>query len=261
MILNKFSRISHPVRLKALSIQLMALSLFSCNKTANINANKAYVSFTHYAYNVDSLKLNIDGQAIFSWISFDSATGYPYGTVTSQVSNTTILGKNDTFLTGFSSFRQGANYSIYAYDTLDANTLAPESKSLIILQDSPPLNTDSTLSIRYMNFVPSSLIGLLLLNTRHGTTPIANDTVVISPAYFVGLENNPAAYVFRPILGGTYNIFAFIDSTTARPDSSNIRYMGNFNFSVTTNYNFNLVGFYNLTTGPYQLQFKKVALN
>jgi hypothetical protein len=261
MILNKFSRITQPFRLKALSLQLMALGLFSCNKTANISANKAYVSFSHYAYNVDSLTLNIDGQTIFSSIPFDSATGYPYATVTSQVSNTAILGKNDTFLTGFSSFRQGSYYSIYAYDTLNANTSVPEYKSLIILQDSPPLNTDSTLSIRYMNFVPSSLIGLLLLNTRHGATPIANDTVIISPAYFVGLENNPAVYVFRPILGGTYNIFAFIDSTTARPDSANIRYMGNFSFSVTTNYNFNLVGFYNVTTGPNQLQFKSVALN
>jgi hypothetical protein len=261
MILNKFSSVSLSDRLKVLTLQLMALSLFSCNKTANISANKAYVSFTHVAYEVGTLTLKINDSTVFSAIPYDSATGHPYGTVTSQISNTSILeNNNDSFLSGFSSFRQGAHYSIYVYDTLDAR-----SKSMIILQDNPPPNTDSTVSIRYLNFTPSSftpsqLIGLLLINTRQDI-PFAGDTITISPAPFVGLNNNPAAYTFRPILAGIYNVFAFTDSTRAAPDSANIRFMGNFPFYITSNYNFILMGFGNDTAGQYKLQFKPVALN
>ncbi len=256
MILNKFSSISLSGRLKVLTLQLMALSLFSCNKTANISANKAYVSFTHVAYEVGTLTLKINDSAVFSAIPYDSATGHPYGTVTSQISNTSILeNNNDSFLSGFSSFRQGAHYSIYVYDSLDAR-----SKSMIILQDNPPLNTDSTVSIRYLNFTPSSLIGLLLINTRQDI-PFAGDTIVISPEYFVGVNPNPAAYTFRPILAGNYNIFAFTDSIRPTPDSSNIRYMGYFPIDISSNYNFLLMGFGNVDSGQYKFQFKSVALN
>jgi hypothetical protein len=256
MILNKFSSVSLSGRLKVLSLQLMALSLFSCNKTANISANKAFVSFTHVAYGVGSLTLKINDSTVFLAIPYDSATGHPYGTVTSQISNTSILeNNNDSFLSGFSSFRQGAYYSIYIYDTLDRN-----SKSMIILQDNPPLNTDSTVSIRYLNFTPSSSIGLLLINTRQDI-PFAGDTIEILPENFVGFNTNPAAYTFRPILAGNYNIFAFTDSIKPTPDSSNIRFMGYFPISITSNYNFLLMGFGNLDTGQYKLQFKPVALN
>jgi hypothetical protein len=254
MILNKFSNVSLAGRLKTISLRLIALSLFACNKTANISSNKAFVSFTHVAYNVGPLTLRINDITVFSEIPYDSATGHPYATVTSQISNTSIIENNDSFLSGFSSFRQGAYYSIYIYDTLDGS-----SKNMIILQDNPPLNTDSTVSIRYMNFAPSSLFGILLINKRQDI-PFAGDTITISPAPFVGLNINPAAYTFRPILAGTYDIFAFTDSTRAAPDSSNIRFMGNFPISITSNYNFNLMGFAN-DTGLYQLKFKPVALN
>lgn len=256
MILNKFRSISLVSRLKAISLQLIALSLFSCNKTANISANKAFVSFTHVAYGVGPLTLRINDSTVFSAIPYDSATGAPYGTVVSQISNTSIFENTDSFLTGFSSFRQGAYYSIYIYDTLDKR-----SKSMIILQDNPPLNTDSTVSIRYMNFTPSSLIGLLLINTRKGI-PFTGDTTVISPEYFVGVDINPAAYKFRPILAGNYNIIAFTDSSRPAPDTSNFRQMGNFTISIISNYNFNLMGFGNVdTTSQYKLQLKTVPLN
>src|SRR5258705_10351572 len=111
-----------------------------------------------------------------------------------------------------------------------------------------------------MNFMPSSLIGLLLINRRQDI-PFAGDTITISPAPFVGSNTNPAKYIFSPILAGTYNIFAFTDSIRAAPDSSNIRFMGNFPISITSNYNFNLIGFWNDTAGQYKLQFKPVALN
>jgi len=255
MILNKFKSVSLAARLKTISLQLIALSIFSCNKTSNISANKANVSFTHVAYGVGPLTLMINGDTVFSAIPYDSATGYPYGIVTSQVSNTTIFENSDSFLTGFSSFRQGANYSIYIYDTLDKS-----SKSMIILQDNPPLNSDTTVSIRYLNFTPSSLIGLLLVNTRH-STPVASDTMVISPANFVGFNPTPSAYTFRPILAGNYNVIAFTDSTRPAPDSSNFRRMGNWTFSIISNYNFLLMGFGNLDSGLYKLQFKPVPLN
>ncbi|HEY2347932.1 MAG TPA: hypothetical protein VGH64_02900 [Puia sp.] len=256
MILNKFSHISLAGRLRNISLQLLALSLFSCNKTANISANKAFVSFTHMAYNVDPLTLIINNKdTIFASVPFGTATGHPYATVTSQVTNTSIFENTDSFLNGFSSFRQGAYYSIYIYDTLDANT-----KSMIIRQDNPPLNTDSTVSIRYMNFTPSSYIGLLLVNTRNDI-PFAGDTIVISRENFVGVNINPAYYKFQPILAGIYNIYAFTDSTRPTPDSSNIRFMLKDTINVISNYNFNLFGFVNVNSGPYRLQLNVVALN
>lgn len=256
MILNKFSSVSLAARLKTISLQLIVLSAFSCNKTANINANKAFVSFTHVAYQVDPLTLIINDDTLFKAIPYDSATGAPYASVTSQVSNTSILENNDIFLSGFSSFRQGAHYSIYIYDTLDAGT-----KSMIILQDNPPLNSDTTVSIRYMNFTPSSSMGLLLVNTRHGSNPNAYDSIVISPEIFVGFNINPAAYTFRPLLAGNYDVTAFTDSARPAPDGSNLRKMGNWTFNIISNYNFNLMGFVNDTAGQYKLQFKPVALN
>ena len=254
MILNKFNGASLAARLKTISLQLIALSIFSCNKTANISANKAFVSFTHVAYQVEPLTLKINDTTVFLAIPYDSATGHPYATVTSRISNTSIFENSDSFLSGFSSFRQGAHYSIYVYDTLDRR-----SKSMIILQDNPPLNTDTTVSIRYMNFTPSSLIGLLLVNTRD-SIPLARDTVVISPEYFVGVNINPAYYTFTPILAGNYNVTAFKDSARPAPDSSNFRAMGNWTFNITSNYNFLLMGFGN-DTSQYRLQFKPVALN
>jgi len=260
MILNEFNPLSLSGIIKSLSFQLLVMGLFSCNKTSNISANKAFVSFTHYAYQVGPLTLKIGTTDVFSAVPFDSATGYPYGTVVSQVSNTSVMEESDTFLTGFSSFRQGAHYSIYAYDTIEAGTLAASAKSIIILQDNPPLNTDSTVSIRYMNFAPSSEIGLILINTRKGP-PYNGDTTVINPALFVGLNPNPAAYKFQPILEGSYNIIAFADSARPAPGNSNFRQLGNFTFSITANYNVNLFGFANLDSGEYKLQLKNVPLN
>ncbi len=261
MILNKIRSLCSAPYLCVLSPKLFALSLifvFSCNKSADINGNKAFVSFTHYAYNVNPLTLEINGDTVFSAIPFDSATGYPYVTVTSQISNTSIFEQNnvDTFLTGFSSFRQGAYYSIYIYDTL--NALGANSKSMIILQDNPPLNSDTTVSIRYMNFSPSPF-GLLLVNTRADS--LAIDTVSFFPESFVGYNPNPAAYTFQTLLAGNYNIFAYLDSARPTSDSSNFRYLGNYPISVLYNYNFNLLGFTNVDTGLYKLQLKTVPLN
>jgi hypothetical protein len=256
MILNKFSRVRRVARLKTISLQLIALSLFSCNKTANINANKAFVSFTHVAYQVDPLTLIINGDPVFKDIPYDSATGHPYAAITSRISNTDITENNDSFLNGFLSFRQGAYYSIYVYDTLDSHT-----KSMIILQDNPPLNSDTTVSIRYLNFTPSSSIGLMMLNTRHGTTPVASDTIVIPQENFVYSNPNPALYRFIPLVAGNYDVIAYVDSARPAPGGSNFRSMGNWTFNIVSNYNFIMMGFGNDTVGLYKLQFKPVALN
>lgn len=259
MILNKFKRVPLAARLKTISLQVIALSLFSCNKTANINANKAFVSFTHVAYQVDPLTLIISGDTVFKDIPYDSATGHPYATVTSRVSNTDITENNDSFLSGFLSLRQGAYYSIYVYDTLDSHT-----KSMIILQDNPPLNSDTTVSVRYMNFTPSTNIGLLLINTRHGINPNAYDSIVISQKGFVGTgtNTNPASYIFQPVLAGNFNITAMADSARPAPDSSNFRFMGNYTLDISSNYNFNLMGFGNADSNSiYKFQLRVVPLN
>ena len=78
MILNKFSTVSLAARLKTISLQLLALSLFSCNKTANINANKSFVGLTHLAYNVAAIKLTLNGKDLFpDSLSFGKRPEFP----------------------------------------------------------------------------------------------------------------------------------------------------------------------------------------
>src|SRR5450755_1749588 len=116
MILNMFRPVSHFNKLKALSFQLLALSLFSCNKSANINANKAYVGLTHVAYGVGPLGLTIDGTALFtSPLSFGLTTGIdgnPYDTTVSRISEMEIFLSQDTSLNvkGNAAFQQGSHY-------------------------------------------------------------------------------------------------------------------------------------------------------
>ena len=75
MILNKFSSISI-FRLRKVGLQFLALSLFSCNKTANINANKSFVSVTHVAYGVGPLTVTANGTPFYSGtLSFSNTTG------------------------------------------------------------------------------------------------------------------------------------------------------------------------------------------
>jgi len=155
MILNKFSGLSPSVRIKSLSLQLIVLSLFSCNKTSNINSNKSFVGLTHVAYNVGPISLTLNGKYLFpNSLSFGETTGYPgnpYDTTISQVSSMNIFLAQDTSanITGNAAFRQGAYYSIFFFDSLDNNSV-----SLIILQDNPSFRNDTFTNYRFMNFSP-----------------------------------------------------------------------------------------------------------
>src|SRR5882762_4099566 len=116
MILNKISNISLSGKLRALSLQLLALSLFSCNKTANINGNKSYVALTHLAYGVGAINLSLNGIPLFpDSLSFGKTTGSdgnPYDTTISQVSLMKIYLAGDTSInvSGNAAFRQGGQY-------------------------------------------------------------------------------------------------------------------------------------------------------
>jgi hypothetical protein len=264
MILNKFSSISLATRLKTISLQLIALSLFSCNKTSNINANKSYVSMTHLAYNVGAVKLTLNGDTLFhDSLAFGQTTGYPgnpYDTTTSKVSLMDIFLARDTgaHISGNAAFRQGAQYSIFFFDSLDSRSI-----SLIVLQDNPIIRTDTFTNYRYMNFSPGdTLWGLKLINNRNDI-PYYADTVIIGASLFVGFNNNPGAYPFQTIRSGNYSVFAYRDSTNPTPDSSNFHALGNIQIDSLVNYYIYLQGFYDDTSSqsPNKFQLKWKALN
>jgi len=266
MILSKFSTVSLATRLKTMSLQLMALSLFSCNKTANINANKSYVNLTHLAYNLKPILITFNGNYLFhDSLSFGNTSGIPgnpYDTTVSQVSQMNILLALDSsvIINGNAAFRQGAQYSIFFFDTLSATSAAV---SLIILQDNPTIRTDTFTNYRYMNFSPGDTVwGLKLINNRKDI-PYAADTVIIGAKPFVGLNNNPAAYPFELIRSGNYKVFAFRDSSNPAPDRSNFDSLGNFQIDSLVNYYIYLQGFYGDTSAssPNKFQLKRKPLN
>jgi hypothetical protein len=265
MILNKFGSVYLSGRLKTISLQLLALTLFSCNKTANINANHAFVAVNHIAYGVGAVRLTFNGKYLFfpDSLSFGQTTGYktnPYDTTTSQVSLMNIFLVQDTTVNiiGNAAFRQQAQYSIFFYDTLDG-----QSVSLIILQDNPTIRTDTFTNFRYMNFSPGDTTwGLKLINNRKDI-PYAADTVVISASVSVGFNNNPSAYPFELIRSGSYRAFAFTGTTDPTSDTSHFVSLGDIQIDSLVNYYINLQGFYGITDTSNQnrFQLKLTALN
>jgi hypothetical protein len=265
MILSKFSSVSLAARLKTISLQLIALSLFSCNKTANINANKSFVNLTHLAYNLKPILMTLNGKYLFhDSLSFGNTSGIPgnpYDTTVSQVSQMNILQALDSsiIISGNAAFRQGAQYSVFFYDTLSATAAAV---GLIILQDNPIIRTDTFTNYRYMNFSPGdTLWGLKLINNRKDI-PYYADTVIIGASLFVGYNNNPGAYPFETIRSGNYSVFAYRDSANPAPDRSNFDSLGNFQIDSLVNYYIYLQGFYgdtsSLSPNKFQLTLKKL---
>jgi hypothetical protein len=267
MILSKFRPVSLFGRVKILSVQLLVLCVLSCNKTANINKNKAYLSLTNVAYGSGPLNIAINNQNVFSsFVGFgqnSSITGSLYDTTTSRITNMTVVPDPDSLFTGFASFRLGAYYSIFIFDTLDTKTM-----TLLILQDAPPAPTDTTTSIRFLNFSPSSLfsvntyLGLKLVNTI--------DTVVIPPQYFVGYNPDPNAYYFTSptIHYGNYAVYVYADSSAPRidslnvhNDSTNFRKVDSLQINYLKNYNVYLQGFFETTNEADTLKLVSVQLN
>jgi hypothetical protein len=257
MIFNKFRLIYFCNKIKALSLQLLALSLFSCNKSTNINSNKSFVGLTHVAYGVGPISLTLNGILLFnSPLSFGLTTGVdgnPYDTTISRISYMNIFLSQDTSLNikGNAAFQQGSHYSIFFFDTLDSRSV-----SLIILQDNPPVRYDTLTTIRFMNFSPGSSIGLKLIYTKDNKindsiTIHVRDTTNIGLSSFVGYNPNPSIYTFNQNVHiGTNQIFAFTDSSNPRIDSANpsldsanfIR-LDSLQFDSTKSYNIYLQGF------------------
>jgi hypothetical protein len=166
--------------------------------------------------------------------------------------------KGDTlFLTGNANFQQGTHYSIFAYDSLDARSIA-----LLILQDNFIIPVDTLVNFRFMNFSPGSKIGLEFvyvndktINLQDTTIYIAvRDTIVISPSLFVGYNPDPSSYKFNYTAHiGSNQVFAFMDSS--------VRKLGTVQFDSTKSYNVYLEGYFNPTTAQDSLQIKTILLN
>jgi hypothetical protein len=265
MILSKFSPGTFFQNWKAFCLQILALSLFSCSKSANSNGNKAYVALTHVAYRVGALNLVLNGDSLLpSRLTFGNTSGrpgYPYDTATSRVSEMQLIEKT-VLLTGNAAFQQGLHYSIFAYDTLDINTIA-----LLILQDNPAASTDTSASFRFLNFSPGSKIGVEFIFksdiTIQDTIHISvRDTMKISPAYFVGFNPSPAAYPFAyRIHYGENQVFAWADSLNPPADRSLLRNLGTITIDTLKAYNIYLQGYFHPSSGPDSLQIKQIQLD
>lgn len=267
MILNKFRPVSYYRMLRVFSLQLMAVGLFCCNKSANSNANKAFVALTHVAYRVDPLNLALNGDSLLSSpVSFGNTSGqqgYPYDTATSRISEMQLV-EHDVLLSGNAAFQQGAHYSVFAYDSLDKQSIA-----LLILQDNPSAPTDSSSSFRFLNFSPGSRIGLIMWfkydATIQDTIHISvRDTTVIGLSNFVGYNPSPASYPFG-YYGhyGENKVFAYVDSAKPRSptDSTNIKYLGTLQFDTLKSYNIFLQGYFYPGPGQDSLQLKHIQLD
>src|SRR5664279_2063887 len=116
MILNKFSQLSYFSVLKSLCFQLLAISLFSCSKTANSNENKAFIGVTHVAYGTGPINITLDGDSLLPFpLSFGNTSGLPgnpYDTATSRISEMQLVHGATPLLQGNSAFQQGSYYSI-----------------------------------------------------------------------------------------------------------------------------------------------------
>ena len=265
MILNKFSRLSLSGRLIIYSLQLFAISLFSCNKTANITGNKAYVGLTHVAYGVGPLNLVLDGDSLISQgIPFDTTSGtpgFPYDTTVSRISEVQLVG-DSVLLKGNSIFQQNAHYSIFAYDSLDINSIA-----LLTLQDYTVTPVDTLSNFRFLNFSPGSLIGLKIIyvedfHFNDSVTIFIRDTVIIPASYFVGYNPDPSVYPIRYSAHiGMNQVFAWVDSSRPRIDSSNFRRMTPIQFDSTKSYNLYLDGYFYPSSSQDSLHLKSVRLN
>lgn len=274
MILNKFSTISLVRKLKTLSLQLFALSLFSCNKSANINANKALVALIHVAYEVGPLNINFNGDSLLeAGISFGGHSGTatnPYDTTVSRISELQLFG--DTVnLSGNAAFQQNVHYSIFAFDTLNTESIA-----LLILQDNLLIPVDTLVNFRFLNFSPGSQIGLKMIYThdttiytqdivdtaKRDTLNIAvRDTVVISPSLFVGYNPNPVSYPINHTAHvGVNQVFAFVDSPNPLADSSNFKKLDSLTLISTKSYNIYLQGYFGSHTPQDSLQIKFIQL-
>lgn len=259
MILNKFSSLSLSGKLRIFVLQFFAIGIFSCNKTANINGNKAFVGLTHVAYGVGPLNVFFpnDGDSLMaSRISFGNTSGisgYPYDTATSRISDMQLLG-DTVLLSGNAAFQQGAYYSIFAYDSMDIKSIA-----LLILQNNVVTPVDTVVNLRFLNFSPGSQIGLKLIYVRDikitdSLTIFVRDTVNISPSLFVGYDPNPASYTFRYTAHiGENQVFAYSDSA--------IRSLGTIQFDSTKSYNLYLQGNFHSVSPQDSLQLKSILLN
>ncbi len=269
MIFNKFRPISFCGKIKALCLQLLALSLFSCNKSININANKAFVGLTHVAYGVGPVSMTIDGTLLFANpLAFGLTTGFPgnpYDTTVSRISDMNIFLAQDTSanISGNAAFQQGYHYSVFFYDTLDHNSV-----TLIILQDNPPVYYDTVTSFRFINFSPGSNIGIKLIYKNdyyiNDTVLVSvRDTITVGPSPFVGYNPNPGLYTFnRTAHNGINQIFAFLDSANPRSDSSNYLKLDSLQFDSTKSYNVYLQGLLDSPNSQQnKLQIKSVRVN
>ncbi|HVY76407.1 MAG TPA: DUF4397 domain-containing protein [Puia sp.] len=242
-----FSTLRQP-KAKVLIPTLLAVFAFCCSKSSGVNENKANVTVAHVAPGFGPLDMLYGGSSILAGdsLSYGQSTGSPgntYVEATAGVRNLEVQESGKPVLSGNTAFLQGGHYSVFAYDTLQNDSL-----KLLILQDNLQLYSDPLKdNVRFINFSPGSSLSLVMTNTT--------DTNVTVFQPFAGYQTDPSHYAFKPFTTGYYGVRVFRDSSFA-----NSIPVDSVNLSTNTIYTLYLQGYLD-SSGSKPLQLKVIQYN
>ncbi len=211
---------------------------------------------THVAYGFGPLNVTLGGDSLLNVpLSFGQTSGNPgnpYDTATAGIRDLALFENSVKLINGNAAFQQGAHYSLFAYDSLDHQSL-----SLIILQDNQgvSMSTDTITYFRYLNFSPGTSLGLLLTNAKRIRLPFRQ-------AGLSGIHPQPANYPFNSIPYRKLRRHMFI--TTVQTLRLAVRIsnpLTRCSLIRAVNYNIYLQGFYDSSSGTNQLKLKSFPLN
>jgi hypothetical protein len=261
MILNKFSQLFWNPRPRAFAVVAFAFLHFACNKSTGTNGNSAYINVIHTAYGAGPVKVTVKGDTLFAnaidYGQFTGLPGYPYDTIATGIENLELVSGSQVLLQGNSAFQQGARYSTFVYDTLDARSV-----KLLILQDNLNVRIDTFTYVRFMNFSPGTSLSFVLSNSRQQVIDSLGDRITIVDTIkttyrpFVGYDPNPGNinYDFTLARIGKYKL-------QVTPDLIHFTTLDSVQIDSLKSYNLYLQGFFNDTSGVNKLQVKMMQLN
>jgi hypothetical protein len=262
MILNKFSLSFFGSKSWRSSFWLLVFVVFACNKSTIYNDTKSYVTVIHTAYGLDPVKVTVQGDTLSTLpVAFGQYSGYPnnrYDTIIAGVVNLELVTGSTAILQGNLAFQQGARYSMFVYDTLDAR-----STRLLVLQDNLTTRTDTFTYVRFINFTPASSFSFLLTDSTNrqidslgNTIPIV-DTIKTPYLIYAGYNQNPGFYTFMRVRLGYYKL----QVTENYLDPSAFIQLDSLHIDSLKIYNIYLQGFKDTVTGVNKFQVKSMPLN
>jgi hypothetical protein len=192
---------------------LVFSALPGCEKNTDSASNKAYLSITQAAPNVQPLDVSLAGIKLTATgkLLFGSTTGIagdPYVTSVSGTNNLRVTPKDSLYIDGNLFLQVNKFYSLFIYDTLHAGQL-----KALLLVDELNAPTDTISSMRFLDLVPDTAAMQVLMTN-------AKDTFALGQQTYVG--ENPSALLysrFANFKSGRYNMTVAVDSIIVLHDS------------------------------------------